>query len=169
MVSKKLQTFYGKKGIIPSIILSKVNRDEIIYGAQAINVQVKPYLRKYTKDYDIFTSNPEREAKELEKALDKYFNGNYFYVELAKHKGTFRVKSKIDGEVYADFTQPNKKVPYIIINGKRYVDLKFIIKHIKETLKNKKAKFRWDKDRDALNRIKLSQAKKPLNFGGIFK
>ncbi len=164
---KKVKNFYIKKPIISSVVQSKINRDEIVYGAQAINKQLPIYLHKPTIDYDIFTSNPKREAKELEVALDCSFGGDYFHVIPAKHKGTFKVISKVDGETIADFTQPKEHIPYKVIAGVKYIDLDYVIQHIKKTLKDKKAKYRWEKDKDTLNRIKLASKEKMSSLWSI--
>lgn len=158
---KKVRMFHENKKHISKIVLKKVNRDEIIYGARAHNKQLPKKLRVQTEDYDIFTNNPKKEAKELERALDKKFNGNYFEVKAAIHPGTYKVKSRINGVGYADYTKPTEKIPFRKIGGKKYIKLSYVKKHIKKTLKDPTASFRHDKDRDTLNRIKLSETKKP--------
>lgn len=152
---KQVEHFNRKKKKIPKVILSQTEPHEIIYGAQAINKQLPSFLDKHTEDYDIFTKTPKTDAKETEKALDKSFGGDYFYVEPAKHKGTWKVKSRINKQGYADYTKPEGKIPYRKIGKHKYVKLEYVKKHIKKTLKDKEAKYRHDKDRDALNRIKV--------------
>jgi hypothetical protein len=154
---KKTKIFYDKRTEIGSIILDKVGDNEVIYGQRAINVQLPFKLRVYTEDYDIFAKNPRKEAIEVEKALDKFFGGNYFIVKPAKHSGTFRIVSVVDGKIYADYTKVSTGIPYTIINGKKYITLNYAIKEKTKILKNPRAKFRHAKDRDALNRIKLAQ------------
>lgn len=154
---KKVRRFHENKKKIPKIVLRKVNRDEIIYGARAHNRQLPKKLRVKTEDYDIYTENPKREARELERALDKKFKGDFFKVEPAQFAGTHRVKSKINGKVYADYSKAPGKVPFKKIGGKRYVKLSHVKKTIRKTLKDPTAEFRHAKDRDALNRIKLAE------------
>ena len=154
---KTTNVFYTKKKEIRKIILSDVDNNEIIYGQSAINKQLPRKLRVYTEDYDIFSTNPRQEARQVERALDKYFGGNYFKVKPAIHKGTFRVVSLIDGKVYADYTKLRSPVPYRIINGKKYITLDYAKKDKLKILRNPKAKYRHKKDRDALNRIRLGE------------
>ena len=154
---KQVNRFYKKKKEIPEIVLSKTGNKEIIYGARAINKQVPMHLRKKTDDYDIFSKTPKKDALETERALDKKFGGNYFETKPAIHPGTYKVISRIDKVGYADYTIPDKKIPFKVINKKKYVDMEYVKKHIKQTLKDPEAKFRHAKDTDALNRIKLAE------------
>jgi hypothetical protein len=155
---ERTNKFYDNKNFIKNIILFNTGNDEIIYGQSAINIQLPLKLRVYTEDYDIFCKNPKFEAKQVEKALDKHFGGNFFKVIEAFHKGTFRVVSLIDGKVYADYTKIPKYVDYIIINGKKYITLNYAKKDKLKILKDPQAKFRHSKDRDALNRINIVQS-----------
>lgn len=152
---KQVEYFHRNKSKIPTVILKKTGKKEIIYGARALNKHFPKFLDKPTQDFDIFSPTPKKDAKEAEKALDKKFKGDYFYVEPAKHEGTWKVKSKINNEGYADYTKPDKKIPSRKIGKHRYVRLDYVKKHIKKTLKDPEAKYRHDKDKDALNRIKV--------------
>ena len=153
----KVNQYYSKKKSIRKIVLKNVGKDEIIYGQSALNRQLPKKLRVHTEDYDIFAKNPREEAKQLEKALDKHFSGNYFTTKPAIHKGTFKVISKIDGKTYADYTLLKKKTPYKIINGKKYVTLEYIKRDKIKILKDPEAKFRHAKEKDALNRLLLAE------------
>ena len=151
---KKVHNFYKNKHKIKKIILSRTDKHEIIHGARAINKQVSPsYLDTPTTDFDIFSKKPKKDAKETEKALDKEFGGDYFYVKKGRHKGTWKVKSKVNEQTYADYTKPNKKIPSKTINKLRYARLNYLKQHILKTLKDPKQSFRHAKDKDALNRI----------------
>ena len=150
---KRVEHFHKNKGKIDKVILSKTGKKEIIYGARAMNKRFPPFLDRQTTDFDIFTPTPKKDAQETERALDKSFGGNYFYVEPAKHPGTYKVKSRINKEGYADYTKPDKEIPSEKVGKHRYVKLSYVKKHIKKTLKGPEAKYRHDKDRDALNRI----------------
>ena len=152
---KKSKKFHKNKHKIPRIIRGKIDKHEIIYGARALNVRFPKFLKKTTKDFDVFSATPKKDAIQTERALDKHFGGNFFFVEPAKHSGTYKVKSIANHEGYADYTKPDKNIPSKLIKGKRYVKLNFVKKHIKKTLKDPQAKFRHAKDRDALNRIKI--------------
>jgi hypothetical protein len=154
---KQIETFHRKKHTIPKIIMSQTDSHEIIYGTRALNKRLPGFLDKPTVDYDIYSKTPRKDARQSEKALDKVFGGDYFYVEPALHKGTYKVKAHANKEGYVDYTKPEKKIPYDLINGKKYIQLGAVKKHIKRTLKDKEAKFRHDKDRDALNRIRVHE------------
>lgn len=157
---KKVDSFYRKKKKIPNVIMGVTDSHEIIYGARALNKQLPSHLDKPTQDFDIFSPYPKKDAMQTEKALDKEFDGDYFYVEPAKHEGTWKVKAHINKEGYADYTKPEGKVPHRVIGGKKYVKLDYVKQHIRKTLKDKEAKYRWDKDRDSLNRIMVYEKMK---------
>ena len=152
---KQVEHFHKNKHKIPKVVLSQTDNHEIIYGARALNKHFPKFLEKPTVDFDIFSDTPKKDADETEKALDKTFGGDYFFVEPAQHEGTYKVKSKINKEGYVDYTKPDKKIPSRKIGKHRYVKLSYVKKHILKTLKDKEAKYRHDKDRDALNRIKV--------------
>ena len=156
---KKTENFHRKKKDIPKIISKKTGPKEVIYGAKALNKQVPSHLQEPTTDYDIFSPTPKEDAKETEAALDKHFGGDYFDVEAAQHPGTWKVKG-MNGKTYADYTDKPKGTRSVTIDGKKYLPISSIGKHIKKTLTDEKAKHRWRKDRDAYNRIKLALQKK---------
>jgi len=154
---KKVEHFHRNKKKIPKKILDTYDSREIIYGARAINKQVPAFLKRHTEDYDILTPSPLKDARQTEKALDKTFGGDYFRVEEAKHKGTFRVVDNIRDEAVADYTKQETKVPFRRIGGKKYIKLSYVKDHIKKTLRDKTAKYRHAKDRDSLNRILIHE------------
>ena len=152
---KRVEHFHRYKHRIPGIILRAVDDKEIIYGARALNKRFPSFLDVPTQDYDIYTPHPKRDAREVEKALDKEFGGDFFYVTKAQCPRTWRVRSHVNDEVYADYTKPEEKIPYDTIGGRNYVTLKHTKKHIERTLNDPSSEFRHAKDRDALNRIKI--------------
>ena len=156
---KKTEIFHRKKKDIPKIISNKTGSKEIIYGARALNKQFPTHLQEHTTDYDIFSPTPKKDAKETEQALDKHFGGDFFDVEAAQHSGTWKVKG-MNGKTYADYTEKPKGVRSITIDNKKYLSLNSIGAHIKKTLKDDSSKFRWRKDQDAYNRIKLALQRK---------
>jgi len=111
----KSERFHRQKPKISRTILSKVDDKEIIYGARALNKRFPPFLDKHTTDFDIFSTHPKKDAKEAEKALDKAFGGDHFYVEKAQHPGTWKIKAHANKEGYADYTKPDKK--YLLIES----------------------------------------------------
>lgn len=152
---KKSEHFHRNKKKIPRTIVEKMDKHEIIYGARALNKRFPPFLDRPTQDYDIFTPHPRRDARETERALDKKFGGDFFYIEPAIHPNTWRVRSHVNGEVYVDYTKPDGPIPFDVIGGQKYVKLSQVKKSIKNTLDDPSSSFRHDRDRDALNRIKI--------------
>jgi len=159
-ISKKVspahtKRFHEKKNIIETIIISRMDKRETIHGAQALNRHLPDHLDVHTRDFDIFTPTPTKDARETEKALDKEFGGNFFFIIQAEHPGTIKVKAYANDETYADYTKPDKKIPFVFKNGLRIVPLNFIEKSLKRTLADPEQSFRHSKDLDALNRIKV--------------
>jgi len=152
---RKTEKFHKQKKKIPKTIVSKMDGHEIIYGARALNKRFPSFLDTQTQDYDIFTPHPKRDAHETERALDKEFGGNFFYVTRANCPRTWRVRSTVNDEVYADYTKPEETIPYEVIGGRKYVSLDYAKKHIIKTLDDPSASYRHSKDQDALNRIKI--------------
>lgn len=157
---EQTEKFHKNKKIIKRVILSHTQRHEVIHGQKAVNKQLPKHLHRDTRDYDIFSRSPKRDAKETEKALDKRFGFNAFKTVRGVHKGTYKVKSRVDGETYADYTRPERKIPRKRIDGKNYATLNYFKGHILRTLKDKDSKFRHEKDKDTLNRIRIAQKKK---------
>jgi len=152
---KKVEHFHRHKRKIPGTILSTVDDREIIYGAQALNIRFPSWLDRPTQDYDIYSTKPKKDAHQAERALDRRFGGDFFFVEKALYPHTWRVKSHVNRETYADYTKRKKKIPHDKIRGKKYVKLSHVKKDIKKTLKDPEAAYRHDKDKDALNRIRI--------------
>ena len=117
------KTFHKKKHQIPVIIYSTIDKHEIIYGEKALKKRFPNYLERHTQDYDIYTKTPLKDAREAERALDKSFGGNYFYVKPAQHPGTYKVVAYANQEGYADYSKPEGRIPYDVIDGKKYVKL----------------------------------------------
>ena len=157
---KETKKYHKIKKRIPRIIYKKIDKHEIIHGSRVLNKRFPQYLEKETTDYDLYSKTPKKDAVEVEKALDKRFGFNAFRTETAIHKSTWKVRSNVTGEGVADYTKPERKIPYDVINGKKYVKLGFVKKHILKTLKDPSASFRHEKDRDALNRIKIFEKTK---------
>lgn len=158
---KQTEKYYRRKGRIPGIVFRNIEPKEIIYGSHALNVQLPKFLRKPAGDWDIFAKQPKKEARQIEKALDKSFKGNFFSLQKAQHPGTWKVKDIFGNEI-VDYTKLGKRTPSKIIKKKRYVPLSYIKKNIKQTLKQKKSKYRWNKDREALQRILVFEGLKKI-------
>jgi len=140
----------------------KMNK-HTVYGARSINAQAG-ILKRDTLDWDAYSNNPKKTAHQLQKKLDKVVGGNYFFKKEAMHKGTWKVKGMGDDLMpntpddveVADFSMPDKKVKFKVVNGIRYRDLKDEIKAKKSSVADPEFKFRHEKDQKDLDRIKDS-------------
>jgi len=154
-----LDGYYLKKksSIINSTIKNQVKRNKsVVYGARALNEHLPPHLQKHTRDWDVFSKKPLQSAKQLEKALDKIFNGDYFKVEQARHKGTYKVISNVTGKTIADFTKSERKVLSVMgWDGIDYHKISQIEDKLKRIIADPSKEFRHEKDKEALMRIKL--------------
>ncbi len=159
MKLKNVDKFHRLKSMIPNWVRQTVDGSEIIHGSRAVNKQLQSqHLRVPTRDYDVFSKNPRMSAYATEGYLDKQMGFDAFEVQQSKkHKGTYKVRARANAETYADFTKPTKKIPFKVINGKRYATLKYQKKHARETLKAGTATHRKGKDEDMINRIKLNK------------
>lgn len=136
-------------------------RKQIIYGARSIEAQNKLFARD-TKDWDVFDKNPKKVAKMVENILDKRAKTDYYYVQEAIHKGTWKVKGRgndfrkgtKDDESIADYSKLEKNTPFVTIGGIRYRTLKEEIKAKKKAIADPEFEFRHKKDKDDLQRIK---------------
>jgi len=157
---KQVEEFHKKREFIPKVIERVTDEHETVYGATAINKQVPKFLRVPTNDVDIYTKTPKIDAREVEKALDKRFKGNHFYIQKAQHPGTYRVNAYADKNTYADYTKPEGEIPRKKIGRIYYTPLSHIKQMINKTLKDKTSAYRHDKDRATLKRIKVAELRK---------
>ncbi len=141
----------------------------IVYGARSINAQTG-ILTRQTSDWDAYSNNPKKTADKLQRRLDKNVDGDYFFSKPAVHKGTWKVKGKgddlipntKDDEEIADFSKPEKKVNFVIVNGLRYRSLKEEIKAKKKSVSDPAFKFRHEKDQTDLDRIRYNEKIKKI-------
>ena len=89
--------------------------------------------------------------------MDKRFGGDFFRTESAKFTGTVKVKSNVTEQTIADYTKPKRKIPNTKRRGIKYANFKHFKRRINESLKDPTNKFRHDKDRETLRRIKLTE------------
>lgn len=152
---KKVDEYYKKKFLIDSTINNQVVKDKnIIYGQKAINYKLPEHLDRNTEDYDIYSRNPRKSARLLERELDKQFGGDFFRIKKAKYDRTVKVVSNINENTVADFTKPDRKIPFETSpDNIRYARLNFLKMKLKKILKQKDMEFRHKKDRDMINRI----------------
>ena len=162
---------------IKKIILKNVRKKQhIVHGARALNEFFPPFLDRPTEDYDIFSSTPKRTAEKIEKRLDKRFGGDFFRTEPARFLGTVKVKSNVTERTVADYTNPKREIFHTRRRGIKYANFKHFKRRIKESLKEPKNRFRHDKDRETLRRIKLTEklrtqkikrSREDKNFSGL--
>lgn len=177
----KQNKILGKSGLAETqFMMNKIilqlakQRKQVIYGARSIEAQANLFSRS-TKDFDIFDKNPKKSAQILQKKLDKHTGFDYFYSKPAEHKGTWKVKSKgndgikntEDDESVADYTKPDEKVPYVVKNGVRYRILKQELQRKIATVKDPEFKFRHEKDKDDIRRIKGFLKVRSIVKGGV--
>jgi len=139
---------------VSNVILDMAQKNrQVVYGQQSVNVQLPNKFRRKTVDFDILTKKPEQSARKLAEKLNKEFGADEFKVEPAKYGKTFKVKDKL-GKTVADYTQTTKKPKSKEVWGVKYADLGYQEKKLKRILKDEEYKFRHDKDRDTLERIR---------------
>jgi hypothetical protein len=132
-------------------------RDLVVYGARASNLQLPQHLQRATSDYDVLSKKPKKTAREILTNLNKGLGGEYFRLEQAKHKGTYKIKSNYTNETIADITQEKRKPKYKEHLGIKYKKLNSIKRALQKSVKNPKAEFRKGKDLETINRIKLTE------------
>jgi len=93
----------------------------------------------------------------MEKKLDKKFGGDFFRVEPALHKNTYKVKSNVTNSTVADYTGQGKKPKANQILGTKYAKLSAMKRKLLKTLRDEAKEFRHDKDRETLQRIRLQE------------
>jgi hypothetical protein len=79
--------YYGTyKDIIEEFILDQTEkRGNIIYGSQAVRARLpSTYMTHKPNDWDIHSANPKRDAYEMARKLNKYYDCNMFYVLYKK-------------------------------------------------------------------------------------
>jgi len=151
---KKLR-YERLKRIIPQLVRKTIKSEqgEVIQGERSVEAQVGSKYQRSTEDYDAYSPKPKQSAEETEEVLDREFGGDYFRVEPAKHRGTYKVVSNVDDDGWADYTKPSEPVPKVKIGQTNYTTLKFELKKAIRTLKNKQYAYRHEKERNKIKRI----------------
>lgn len=158
--SEKRKFFKRNEKIVNRVVRGYLAKKKvgIVHGTRATNNQLPRFLKRETLDWDVFVKKPKVRARELEKALDKKYGGDYFYV--ARGKGSpgvkvYKIKGTTNDEGYVDFATPNKQVPSVPIRGVQFASLKDQKGRAVVNVKNPELKYRRAKDRNLLNRIKV--------------
>lgn len=158
---EQLLNYYKKQNYYNEVIRKDaIAERDIVYGTRALNAQLPRQIQRRTDDWDIFTSSAKREAEELEHKLDKAYGGDYFYVKPAQHPGTYKVESYVTGKEVADYTKKPVRTPYIEKKNIHYVPLPWIQSSAKRVLKDESSMYRWEKERDTLNRIQAAKGRR---------
>lgn len=153
----RILDYYKRAEGIDEVIKESLQEGEpeVVYGARSVNVRMPSFLQKFTRDWDVYSQDAEQTARDMEESLDEYFGGNFFAVQPARHKGTFRVVSLVTRENVADITLPEDKMTYQVIGGVKYATLDEQVANIKKALADPSFRFRHVKDSETLQRIEL--------------
>jgi hypothetical protein len=157
---KEAEQYYKKNQrgkLADKVIMHELKgNDEVVYGARSVNAVLPAYLRKHTEDWDIFTEDdPQVVATKIEKALDKRYGGDYFYVIPAKHEGTYKVKSRVTKRDVADVSIKEDNITKKKVGGINYMPLDYQVGKLKAALSHEESKFRHDRDMETLQRIEI--------------
>jgi hypothetical protein len=153
---RKKDKYYKKKALIDKTMNSFLRKSKgILYGSRAVNYYTPSHLDVVPKDYDIFSKTPKKSAHKVEKKLDKKFKGDYFYTKKGVYPRTWKVKSNVTDRTVVDFTKPTEKIPFNKRQGIRYAKLAYLKRKYYEILRDKTQEFRWQKTKEALQRIKI--------------
>lgn len=157
----------NRHNINPIVLKNAKREDQIIYGSTAMNLQLTPILRRKVGDYDVYSKNPRKSAKQTQKQLDqKVARGqDDFYHIRALHEGTWKVmhegkdgKQKTKDDIgIVDYSKTPKKIKTIMINEVNYEALSSILQGKRKTLADPKSKYRHKKDRLSKDIILTSQ------------
>ena len=169
MINKRIWNIFLNEEKRKRAILNQTKKEKnIIYGAQSIKKQVGIFSRG-TQDYDIFSKKPKQSANTTDKNLDKIYGWNYHYVKPALHPGTWKVmargtdmkKGTKDDVGIVDYSKIPIPTPrYRRIDGVRYRRLSQEKKAKYRALRDSTQKFRHQKDKEDLERIKIATGKR---------
>ena len=170
---EKKKRYLILKHRIASIVRGTIKSEqgEVIQGERSVEAQVGSKYQRSTEDYDAYSPKPKQSAEETEEVLDREFGGDYFRVEPAKHRGTYKVVSNVDDDGWADYTKPIEPIPKIKIGQTNYTTLQFELKKAIRTLKNKKYAYRHEKEKNKIKRINstLTLRKSIANINNPYK
>lgn len=163
LTNKQKLEYYRRKELVKQIVLDRLKKTgNIMTGSKAVNRYLPPELRRLTQDYDILIKNGKMTTKQaaylLEKKLDKGFGGNYFEVKKGIYPGVNKVVSRVTKGEVADYVRPDKTPKFKKdIDGVNVAVLAYLKKKFRESLKDPKSAWRHNKDKEALQRIALSE------------
>jgi len=150
---------------IDSVVINNAQKNkQVIYGSVAMNKQLSPIVTKKSGDFDVYSKTPRKSADTSQKQMDKVVGADDFYHKMAIHSGTWKVlhegpdgKKRTEDDVgIVDYTKIPRQIKTVSIQGTSYERLDSIAKGKRKTLRDKKSRYRHEKDKDALTRIGLS-------------
>jgi len=149
----------GKIVIKP--ILYQAKRDgNVLYGAFAVNQLVDKQSQRDTYDIDVYSKMPKKHAIELEKNIDRSVNADLAYVEQSEYpqgkkwKKIYRVKTKMNNVVEADYNTMPTDIKWVKRNGIKYETLERAEKKYDKMLKHPELGRGFNANMD-MGRIKL--------------
>ncbi len=162
MTNKRRKFERNQPAIRRSVLSSIQRKGGILHGGKAQNAQLPRNLERKTKDYDIFVRNPNIRAKALERKLDSLFRGDFFHVKkgISKVLPVSKVISNITGKGIVDFARPNRKIQTKVVSGIRVATLKDQRDKAIRNLTDPNARFRRDKDREFLQRVREFESRR---------
>jgi hypothetical protein len=173
LTQKQKLKFYKNRSKIKKVVVGHVKKKGYtIFGGRSLNAHFPSFLDRPTQDYDILIPpgrKPKKVAGRIEKKLDKKFGGDFFFTEPAKHPGTFKVKQRLGKEGVVDVSASEKKIDSKKIGGVQYSTLALEKRNINRSLNDPESKFRHDKDRERLGRIKIFEQLKSTRKPKIAK
>ncbi len=159
-MTNRKRFFERNKNIANRVIRGQLakNKIGIVHGTRATNAQLPSFLKRKTRDWDVFVRRPGLRALQLERALDRKFGGDFFRVK--KGKGSpgvkvFKIKSNITDEGFVDFATIKRKVPFVSKRGVKFATLADQKMIASMNVRNPAKAFRREKDQDLLTRIKI--------------
>lgn len=160
-------SFFNQWKVKGLVLNTARKKKQVVYGRQAMNVQLPGFLKAHTQDYDIYSKKPKQAAHMMQLKLDKNvaMGRDVYFSRPAQHPGTYKVmhkgddrkKNTEDDREVADYTKMPKKQPYRVINGIRYETLGSISRGKKRILKDPESAYRHEKDRGDLQRIAIAR------------
>lgn len=155
-----------------AVLCQAKEHNEVVYGARAMNKQMLyGYLTRPTRDWDLYTFSPKKSASMLRSSLgDKYYvkKANYPKTYKVRNVGSDGTRGTNDDFTVADYTKRPKKLRTKTICDVKYVTLSEVEKDRKRSLNDPNSKFRHERDREDLGRIRYSkQVRKDLKRGKL--
>lgn len=155
----KEKFFERNRNIVNRVVRGRLAKTKrVVHGSRSQNALMPKFLNKKTRDWDVFAKNPRKAAMNMEKALDKKFKGDFFFIKKGKGSAkalVYKVKSTITNEGFVDYAKVDRVVPTVSKRGVNFATLGDQKERALKNVKDPKLKFRRTKDLDLLRRIKI--------------